>query len=69
MNRGSSAWQRLRAAPDRASMRPRFMNRGSAETRLERWESIVNASMRPRFMNRGSVIVALGLDESAGRLQ
>ena len=41
-------------AMDWASMRPRFMNRGSADgetrTRIGRL-----ASMRPRFMNRGSL--------------
>ena len=36
-----------------ASMRPRFMNRGSACGRLGQGEE-QEASMRPRFMNRGS---------------
>ena len=36
-----------------ASMRPRFMNRGSA-TRRVIYQRRINASMRPRFMNRGS---------------
>ena len=36
-----------------ASMRPRFMNRGSLDDhRPDRYRA--NASMRPRFMNRGS---------------
>ena len=37
-----------------ASMRPRFMNRGST-ARLEHPLLKEQASMRPRFMNRGSV--------------
>ena len=36
-----------------ASMRPRFMNRGSAPDPLQA-RSACGASMRPRFMNRGS---------------
>ena len=36
-----------------ASMRPRFMNRGS-ESRSSAALQYVKASMRPRFMNRGS---------------
>ena len=36
-----------------ASMRPRFMNRGSCQSSLNQI-SILPASMRPRFMNRGS---------------
>ena len=39
----------------RASMRPRFMNRGSSASRL-RTDQRLDASMRPRFMNRGSRI-------------
>ena len=54
MNRGS-ALPRDHAAPiyGAASMRPRFMNRGSraAESGPPRADP---ASMRPRFMNRGS---------------
>ena len=38
---------------DRASMRPRFMNRGSVIVDLARAVR-EQASMRPRFMNRGS---------------
>ena len=39
-----------------ASMRPRFMNRGSVRTcgRMGRCQCSGSASMRPRFMNRGS---------------
>ena len=36
-----------------ASMRPRFMNRGSRYLDDE-WVPRATASMRPRFMNRGS---------------
>ena len=36
-----------------ASMRPRFMNRGSTVKRTYSFDSRA-ASMRPRFMNRGS---------------
>ena len=36
-----------------ASMRPRFMNRGSVWTSFGR-SGVPPASMRPRFMNRGS---------------
>ena len=43
--------------PERpASMRPRFMNRGSDDVRAEAHAGVA-ASMRPRFMNRGSVTV------------
>ena len=43
------------AGTERASMRPRFMNRGSAVSiRARAWRVV--ASMRPRFMNRGSVV-------------
>ena len=37
-----------------ASMRPRFMNRGSFPTSSRRGARMARASMRPRFMNRGS---------------
>ena len=54
MNRGSGAGE----YPDRslvlASMRPRFMNRGScADSEIVKGY-VDAASMRPRFMNRGS---------------
>ena len=56
MNRGSDADSRFREVlgVDVASMRPRFMNRGSA---LHQHVDIGRplASMRPRFMNRGSL--------------
>ena len=54
MNRGSIAGKERWPVYDRrASMRPRFMNRGSAL--LGRIEvGFFLASMRPRFMNRGS---------------
>ena len=42
-----------------ASMRPRFMNRGSA--RIDDFDLQPDlASMRPRFMNRGSALVLSG---------
>ena len=48
-----------------ASMRPRFMNRGSDLHAGVRGR-IDPASMRPRFMNRGSVAASLGSrDDSA----
>ena len=37
-----------------ASMRPRFMNRGSGRQWVEGCSTRSPASMRPRFMNRGS---------------
>ena len=54
MNRGSPEGPLQRNALGRlASMRPRFMNRGSVADRLHALER-QQASMRPRFMNRGS---------------
>ena len=54
MNRGSTN-RFLPAAFDvLASMRPRFMNRGSCGWRGSDLLPL-GASMRPRFMNRGSV--------------
>ena len=56
MNRGSEVDARgVRSAVLPASMRPRFMNRGSGQAA----HPIVDAhpaSMRPRFMNRGSIL-------------
>jgi len=53
MNRGSvSGFRRLGCMPP-ASMRPRFMNRGSVPD-AEDGLTNARASMRPRFMNRGS---------------
>ena len=53
MNRGSDRNRIQALSSFRASMRPRFMNRGSApRDRVRRAAS--QASMRPRFMNRGS---------------
>ena len=52
-----------------ASMRPRFMNRGSISTRdpVTKWNG---ASMRPRFMNRGSGMrEALDLDDSVASMR
>ena len=56
MNRGSDSRERGPAVLDHASMRPRFMNRGSAVAAAEAKEKAENASMRPRFMNRGSAL-------------
>ena len=54
MNRGSDAdLGDLLPALSHASMRPRFMNRGSIADWL-RGGIDARASMRPRFMNRGS---------------
>jgi len=54
MNRGSHHdGDPDRHPDDQASMRPRFMNRGSREYQRERLRPLL-ASMRPRFMNRGS---------------
>ena len=54
MNRGSwtvgANTRRIKAA----SMRPRFMNRGSTHRGLRSGDRTKVASMRPRFMNRGS---------------
>ena len=53
MNRGSKIHLNSYHILMKASMRPRFMNRGSAsDASLSTSGSI--ASMRPRFMNRGS---------------
>ena len=46
-------WRLYHAATRAASMRPRFMNRGSLISVLEQVH-LRGASMRPRFMNRGS---------------
>ena len=40
----------------KASMRPRFMNRGSFDC-VAAGHGVLSASMRPRFMNRGSLLV------------
>ena len=53
MNRGSDQLPVIRMATVHASMRPRFMNRGSYIP-LARSTVGSYASMRPRFMNRGS---------------
>ena len=53
MNRGSAGGQARLLGLDHASMRPRFMNRGSGKT-IHEWPALTLASMRPRFMNRGS---------------
>ena len=54
MNRGSESPVVPRNVhPLDASMRPRFMNRGSIEVPVAK-RAAAPASMRPRFMNRGS---------------
>ena len=55
MNRGSPRPGRRDIDQGLASMRPRFMNRGSGVLPLE-LRDLGAASMRPRFMNRGSGI-------------
>ena len=60
MNRGSVVALFNVVVEGYASMRPRFMNRGS-QLGPEYLDKIMAASMRPRFMNRGSEIVALSL--------
>ena len=53
MNRGSVEATLSTARKNGASMRPRFMNRGSlVDVPVQRGN--ISASMRPRFMNRGS---------------
>ena len=54
MNRGSLGKRHGGQVRVIASMRPRFMNRGSADVQNVRSVVLVDASMRPRFMNRGS---------------
>ena len=53
MNRGSRRLRHVQKILDGASMRPRFMNRGSVASYYF-GSSAGSASMRPRFMNRGS---------------
>ena len=53
MNRGSGLHPLVPHDLQAASMRPRFMNRGS-HGRASQGRGIHAASMRPRFMNRGS---------------
>ena len=53
MNRGSPATEDGRSQATPASMRPRFMNRGSRRC-PRKTPARRHASMRPRFMNRGS---------------
>ena len=51
---GKSEPRARRGAVSIASMRPRFMNRGSVVAALGTLGNANIASMRPRFMNRGS---------------
>ena len=60
MNRGSRVGSRMGAAHHVASMRPRFMNRGSGLPLAPRDVDRL-ASMRPRFMNRGSQKFAVNM--------
>ena len=53
MNRGSQSMGAWVPVAREASMRPRFMNRGSADAGVRVDRSQRAASMRPRFMNRG----------------
>ena len=56
MNRGSlDDARKLVVDAIGASMRPRFMNRGSASVNAGE-AAYSRASMRPRFMNRGSLV-------------
>ena len=55
MNRGSAGRSVSQDGESTASMRPRFMNRGSERSVLPERSERDTASMRPRFMNRGSV--------------
>ena len=55
MNRGSDQGVQRRDRRSAASMRPRFMNRGSHCLGMG-LEEVMGASMRPRFMNRGSPV-------------
>ena len=55
MNRGSETPDFVQFVEKVASMRPRFMNRGSLHA-YGTSDKRRQASMRPRFMNRGSSI-------------
>ena len=61
MNRGSCQRPVVLSQRPRASMRPRFMNRGSPVRGRGHHRGPDRASMRPRFMNRGSRNVTLRL--------
>ena len=56
MNRGSATDSGALFRGVRASMRPRFMNRGSFRDEQQETADRDAASMRPRFMNRGSPV-------------
>ena len=69
MNRGSRILRdRRRLEVIHASMRPRFMNRGSVAKAATHLDAAL-ASMRPRFMNRGSVVYLPINGKIHGRLQ
>ena len=59
MNRGSHENGRDTDNQRAASMRPRFMNRGSCGKVYQQDSLTYPASMRPRFMNRGSIAAKL----------
>ena len=58
MNRGSVYRITVEGKKRLASMRPRFMNRGSPSEYNDGAIAMV-ASMRPRFMNRGSAVLSV----------
>ena len=66
MNRGSYPGILETPLDGSASMRPRFMNRGSVQE-VKRSIQMVIASMRPRFMNRGSPSVRFHDALASGR--
>ena len=66
MNRGSPSSAPNPYLTELASMRPRFMNRGSDIDRLDA-NGHCGASMRPRFMNRGSVASYMPMESSVCR--
>ena len=68
MNRGSHPSRPSPGLRGQASMRPRFMNRGSPTGFAQQYHDLI-ASMRPRFMNRGSGEKALADAPEAVRLQ
>ena len=66
---GKYAWQSPVGARSKiASMRPRFMNRGSSPDAVRAARDRC-ASMRPRFMNRGSWLIEGGFTPGFGKLQ
>ena len=68
MNRGSDIQEAVLVGNRVASMRPRFMNRGSQRHDLSE-RRLPAASMRPRFMNRGSNNASRPIRFAASSLQ